>query len=398
MFRSGGRCTLLAVGILSSLVFVLAAPTAGAQAGSIIDFEFDRTYSSPEVDGFIEPLFRGYSAPDARYGVDVYFVRYESTYPDGTDARVTAQLFVPRMPDDTERPLYVFGPGSTGIIDPCRPSREHIAGIHWGLYRAHALSFAGQGMVAVVPDYMGLGDDDRVQPFFQADAGAYLMLDAIRAAHGFLRDAGEPRPDRVFLAGYSQGGHAAFAAADFRERYAQEVRIDGIIGYGPTTDMYALLEEFVVVGPLVAYSFRNRYGPDRFDPEMILQDRWLSTLDVDVTRQCIGGIQDYYPWQPRSLYRESFADALSNGAVGRHYPEIDRILRKHSVGLSGHGVPALILQGTDDIVVYPDSQTEFVKKLRDAGSEVRYLVYDNERHDVRQAAYFDVLEWIRRQS
>jgi dienelactone hydrolase len=380
------------------LVLFFAPALAGARPGNVIEFDFDRTYEAAAVDRFIAPLFEGYRAPDARYGVDVYYVYYESTYPDGTDAPVTAQLFVPRMPDTLDRPLYLFGTGSTGIIDPCRPSREHIAGIHWGLYRAHALAFAGQGMVALVPDYMGLGDPDRVQPFFQADAGAYLMLDGIRATGEFLRDAGEPAFDRVFLAGFSQGGHAAFAAADFLRRYAPDARIDGIIGYGPTTDMHALLQEFVVVGPIVAYSFRNRYGADRFDPALMLQDRWLETLDSDVTRQCIGGIQSYYPWGPWALYREEFADALANDTVGRDFPEIDRILREHTVGLTGHGVPALILQGTDDIVVYPDSQTEFVARLRDAGSAVRYLIYENERHDVRQAAYFDVLEWMREQS
>jgi pimeloyl-ACP methyl ester carboxylesterase len=245
---------------------------------------------------------------------------------------------------------------------------------------------------------MGFGDPDRVQPFFQADAGAYLMLDGIRAVRAFLRSAGEPQTEHTFLAGYSQGGHAAFAAADYRERYAPETEIDGIIGYGPTTDMHALLREFVVVGPIVAYSFRERYGAERFDPALMLQDRWLPTLDEDVTRQCIGGIQSYYPWGPRDLYRREFADALENRTVGRHFPDIDRILREHTVGLSGHGVPALILQGTDDIVVYPDSQTEFVTRLREAGSDVRYLIYRNERHDVRQAAYFDVLEWMRTQS
>lgn len=384
--------------IFCVILLAAASVTVSAQSGRIIDVEFDRTYTPGQIDEFIGPLFDGYRAPDARFGVDVYYVRYESTYPDGSDAPITAQLFVPRMPDGQDRPLYLFGPGSTGILDVCRPSREHIAGIHWGLYRAHALAFSGQGMVGLVPDYMGLGDPERLQPFFQADAGAYMMLDGIRAVRRFLGNAGEPAVDAVFLAGFSQGGHAAFAAADYRGEYAPDVNITGIIGYGPTTDMEALLREFVVVGPIVVYSFRNRYGADRFDPALMLQDRWLRTLDEDVTRQCIGGIQNYYPWGPWALYREAFANALDTGTVGREYPQIDRILREHTVGLSGHGVPALILQGTDDIVVFEDSQTEFVSRLRAAGSEVRYLIYENERHDVRQAAYFDVLDWMKEQS
>jgi len=252
-------------------------------------------------------------------------------------------------------------------------------------------------MVGLLPDYMGFGDPDRLQPFFHADAGAVLMLDAVRAARRFLSRDGQTGFDQVFLAGYSQGGHAAFAAADFRSAYAPELSIDGIIGYGPTTDMRALIREFTVVGPVVAYSFRERYGVAQFDPARMLQDRWLDTLDHDVTRQCIGGIQSYYPWDPARMYRPAFLKALRNGALGAEYPRIAAILRQHSVGLTGHGIPALILQGTDDIVVYPESQTEFVRDLRSAGSDVRYYIYENERHDVRQAAHLDVINWIEEQ-
>jgi predicted esterase len=379
-----------------------------AAPGELVKVELDRSFSPAEIDEAVSPLFEGYERPAATHGVDVYYLHFESRYPDGSAATVRSQLFMPRGghtagPGESERDLYLFGPGSTGILDVCRPSREHIAGIYWGSYRDHTLSFAGNGFIGLLPDYMGFGDPSRLQPFFHAEAGTHLMLDGVRAVRNFLAtrsgaaSAREVDLDQVFLAGYSQGGHAAFAAADYRDSYAPEVSIDGIIGYGPTTDMRALIQEFTVVGPLVAYSFRERYGVDRFDPARMLQDPWLESLDYDVTRQCIGGIQSYYSWSPEEMYRPAFLAALRNGRLDREYPRIAAILDEHSVGLSGHGVSALIVQGTDDIVVYPDSQTEFVTKLRGAGSDVRYYIYENERHDVRQAAHMDVLNWIRNQ-
>jgi dienelactone hydrolase len=326
----------------------------------------------------------------------VYVVEYESAYPDGAPATITAQLVVPTAPArGADRDLYLFAPGSTGLLDQCRPSREHILGINWGQYRAHTLAFAGQGYVGLLPDYMGMGDPERFQLFFHADAGAMMVLDGVRAARHALNTLEERPVDQIFLAGFSQGGHAAFAAADNRRKYAPDVAIDGIIGYGPTTDMYALISEFVVVAPLVAYTFRERYGSHRFDPAVMLQDRWLDTLDHDVTRQCIGGIQRYYPWTPDGLFRPAFAAALRDRRVAEEYPEIAAVLDEHTVGLSGHGVPSLIVQGTDDIVVFPDSQTEFVLDLRAAGSDVRYYIYQDERHDVRQAAFYDVLDWMK---
>lgn len=381
--------------VLGLLGFVgLVSSPVAAEPGDVTQYEAVASFSAEEIDTEVSALFDGYEKPKAAYGVEVYIVQYESTYPDGSTAPITAQLFLPRMPARQERPLYLFAPGSTGVMDACRVSQEHILGIHWGLYRAHTLAYVAQGMIGLLPDYMGMGDPDRLQPFFQADAGAHMVLDGIRAVERFLWTREEPQFSQVFLAGFSQGGHATFAAADLRAEYAPEVGITGTIGYGPTTDLYALLREFVVVAPVVAFSFKERYGMDRFNPHVMFQDRWASSLDHDVTRQCIGGIQRYYPWDLGNLYRESFADALLNGNLARDYPEIDAVLARHTVGLSGHGIPALIVQGTEDIVVYPESQTRFVKALRRAGSDVRYYIYPGERHDVRQAAFFDVLAWM----
>lgn len=390
--------------LLLVVVFALAVPIAGVSAvpGTVESIEEVASFTAAEIDAEIAELFDGYTAPRARNGATVYLLRYRSTYPDGAVATITAQLIVPtnhstRADLGARGDLYLFAPGSTGLLDQCRPSREHILGIHWGLYRAHTLAFVGQGMVGLLPDYMGMGDPERFQPFFHADAGATMVLDGIRATEAALQTVGAPPYRDVFLAGFSQGGHAAFAAADFRRDYAPEVTIDGIIGYGPTTDMYALISEFVVVAPIVAYTFRERYGVERFDPTIMLQERWAATLDHDVTRQCIGGIQRYYPWTPEQIFLPEFAAVLRERRVAEEYPGIAAVLDEHTVGLTGHGVPALILQGTDDIVVFPESQTEFVVDLRAAGSDVRYYIYENERHDVRQAAFFDVIDWIEEQ-
>ena len=341
-------------------------------------------------------LYDAGTPPAARYAVDVYLIRFASEYHDGSTAPVTAQLFLPRLERRGEVPVYVFGPGSTGLVDPCRVSREHIAGIHWGYYRAHVLSHAAQGVIGALPDYPGFGDPERLQPYFVAETEGRMMLNAVRAVHAVAKDlgAGIVPADGAFLAGFSQGGHAAFAAADIQAEYAPDVPLGGIVGYGPTTDMAALFREFTVVVPMVVYTYAQLYGADTFDPALILADRWLKSLEYDVTRQCVGGIQSYYPWTPRALYRPRFADALLADRLAEEFPQIHRILAENTTGLAGHGVPALILQGTDDIVVYDASQTAFVAKLREAGSEVRYVVHDRVRHDTRQIGFREVQAWM----
>ncbi|HEY9593379.1 MAG TPA: hypothetical protein VHE79_02820, partial [Spirochaetia bacterium] len=70
-------------------------------------------------------------------------------------------------------------------------------------------------------------------------------------------------------------------------------------------------------------------------------------------------------------------------------------LTENLAGLSGHKLPALIVQGNDDIVVTTRSQDAFVAALRDAGSAVRYLAYDGVRHRyTRPAGFMASVEWM----
>jgi acetyl esterase/lipase len=386
--------------LLATAVLLLAATPAvrPLEPGALTGAELLETLAPADVDRIVAELFAELKMPAAAFPVDCYTLRFQSRYPDDTPASVTAQLFVPRTPDSGPPTMYLFAPGSTGLVNSCRPSREHIAGIRWGLYRAHVLAFAGQGFLGVLPDYLGFADPGRLQPYMSAVAEGHMVLDAIRAARRFLEQATGGRLPKgkppVFVSGFSQGGHAAFAAADLQRAYAPEVRLTGIIGYGPSTDLEALFREFPVVAPMAVYTYSKLYGTERFDPALILDSRWLGSLEQDVTRQCVGGMQQYYPWAARELFAADFADALFARKLEERYPEIHRLLRENSTGLTRHRVPSLILQGTDDIVVRPASQLEFVRRLCRAGNPVKYVVYRG-RHDTRQVGFWEALEWMR---
>ncbi len=391
-FRVAPVADLIPFLISLAALFLVAAPLH-AVGGRVLELRQIERFEPDEVEKIVGGLFEGHSVPTAHYAIDAYIVRYSSFYPNDDPTVITAQLFVPRR--DQPSPLYLFAPGTTGLVDACRPSREHIAGIHWGLYRAHVLAFAGKGFIGLLPDYTGFGEPDRLQPLFHARTEAKMMLDGVRAVSELSAEKLSPplAPDAVFLAGFSQGGHAAFAAADNRDQYAPDVEIAGIIGYGPTTDMPALFREFPVVAPMVIKMFGELYGTDRFPAQKMLQQRWQENLEHHVTRQCIGAMQSFYPWSARELFREEFVEALFADQLEEEFPEIYRIMRRNSPGLGGHGVPAFILQGADDIVISPQSQERFVDALRASGSEVRYEFYKDARHDTRQIGFREVLEW-----
>lgn len=385
----------IGVPVASLLLLFVAASSATAEPGTIIDAQKDEVFAPAGIADRLPALFVEVGAPIPQYAVDVYVLDYETTGLDGAATQTRVQLFVPRLTEPLTVPLYVFASGSTGLVDACRPSREHIIGVNWGLYRTHALAHAGRGSIVAIPDYMSFQVEGKVQPYFVSMAEARVLLDAVRAVRSFMVESDYlARPyDGAFLAGYSQGGHAAFSAADFQADYAPDVEIAGIIGYGPSTDVENLFREWTVAAPLVVYSYATVYGRDLFDPGLILQERWHENLMRDVTSQCIGAVQRYYPTEPWSLYRVEFADALLSGTLARDYPDIARLMALNDAGLTGHGFPALILSGTDDIVVYPDSMRRFVAALRREGSPVEHIVYQA-RHDTRQIGFQDAVDWM----
>ena len=377
---------------LALLLAATGATTLAAAPGDLVAVTDEGLLRRSDVDAAVRVLFRRVAPPSALYPVAAYLVRFESRYHDGATATVTAQLFVPEgAPLDT---LYMFLPGTTGLIDRCRVSREHIAGINWGRYRSHALAFAGQGVVSMLPDYPGFGDPERLQSYFHTETEAQMVLNGIRAAGHLLHTRhGTAPPRRVFLGGYSQGGHAMFAAADTRASLAPDLAISGVIGYGPTRDVATLLREFTVAAPMLIYTYAQIYGADRFDPTVILKQQWLDTLTHDVTHNCIGAMQNHYSWSAADMFSADFLQALRQDDAAA-YPTIAALMAANSPGLAGHGVPALILQGTDDIVIAKSSQDRFVEQLRAAGSSVRYVVFAGGRHDTRQVGFQQALAWM----
>lgn len=391
--------TLRRPALHSALLAVLLLAVAPARADAQ-RFEFEQRMSPSQVDEFIAELFDGYEAPRARSAVDVYLLSVDTLHPQGVTTPVRVQLFVPANESVPPRGSYLFAPGSTGIINPCRASREHEAGIRWGLYRAHTLALAGQGFVGILPDYMGFEDWNLNQPYFHGGSEARLLVDVTTAVHELLAAQAAPhvpgglRGLTRVAAGYSQGGHAIFAAADRNTDFPPGLELSGVIGYGPTTAVDALMIEYSSVAPMLVQAYREIYGDDRFPPADILAPEWAESLAYDTTRQCVGGMQSYYPHKPADLYAVRFLKSLWAGTLELTHPEIHRIMEENRVGLSGHGVPALILQGTNDIVVYRETQDDFVVALRELGSDVRYYVYEGARHDTRQIAFPDVVEWI----
>jgi hypothetical protein len=71
--------------------------------------------------------------------------------------------------------------------------------------------FAGLGFFTMLPDYLGLGTSRGYHPYVHAASQSWAASDMLQAAVSFAANAGISLNEKLFITGYSQGGHASMA-------------------------------------------------------------------------------------------------------------------------------------------------------------------------------------------
>jgi len=140
-----------------------------------------------------------------QYNVRLYRIVYETVTPDGRKTTASGAFCVPEAASAVTLPLVSYQHGTITQTNKA-PSSMDIT-----TEAAVGVAFATSGYAAVVPDYLGLGQSAGLHPYHHARSEATACVDMLRAAVRFSATNGISVTNRVFLCGYSQGGHATLA-------------------------------------------------------------------------------------------------------------------------------------------------------------------------------------------
>ncbi|MCB0586568.1 MAG: T9SS type A sorting domain-containing protein [Phaeodactylibacter sp.] len=138
-----------------------------------------------------------------QYGIDVYKVLYTTPDVHGQLDTASGALVIPQA-REYALPLFIYQHGTSNAKDNT-PSNLNI-----GDYEV-PLAFGGVGFVSLAPDYLGLGQSRGFHPYLHAATEASAAVDMLRAIGPYVTGQGQSLNGQLFLAGYSQGGHAAMA-------------------------------------------------------------------------------------------------------------------------------------------------------------------------------------------
>ena len=186
----------LMLGVLCSSVLFLSACNDDDD-DNFVGFDPVRTYT---VDEEVKEVVGRH---------DIFTYRMEGV--QEREIRATTLVFTPKgTPPAGGWPIVVWAHGTTGGADKCAPSRLALDGPE----KALVMGLVERGYAVIAPDYEGLGNDNEPHPYLHLRSAANSILSAISEAQkqygGLLaRDWG--------VIGWSQGGHAALAAAEFHQ-------------------------------------------------------------------------------------------------------------------------------------------------------------------------------------
>ena len=205
-------------------------------------------------------------------GVNVQYIQYGTVGGTGESTDASGALMTPSGgPGCTgSRPVVLYAHGTTiaknynlaNLLDESNPAYSEAILV--------ATTYAAQGFVVVAPNYAGY-DSSKLSyhPFLNADQQSKEMMDALSAARKALPGLLQPVQDsgKLFITGYSQGGHVAMATHKAMQAAGQAVTASA-----PMSGPYALaaFSDAVFSGnvnlgstlftPLLVNSYQKAYG------------------------------------------------------------------------------------------------------------------------------------------
>ncbi|MGK6341291.1 T9SS type A sorting domain-containing protein [Chryseobacterium sp. DT-3] len=198
---------------LSTFLLSFTAPFFFAQqAGDVVSFEQKLDLTPQGVNNFIANSLGEQNAPDFvsylngfNVGLKGYKITYYTKNEKNVLVKATGLLMYPNV--NFKLSTVVSDHGTTD-------SRNNVPSNFKGALTAGfvvELSYVLNGYILMAPDYVGMGSGDGVHPYVDAATEAGATIDFVKAANKVLGQLGIKRYDEYFLAGYSQGAHAAMS-------------------------------------------------------------------------------------------------------------------------------------------------------------------------------------------
>lgn len=288
-------------------------PAHVPEPGGLVQVTHLGTYSAPLLDVL---LWRADlpARVTILHGIDLYRLRYWTTDYTGHFTIVSGLLAVPQ--DTAPRGIvsYQHGTETDRSTSPSSPSLEEgVLG---------AAIFAGGGYLFVAPDDSGLGTSHAIDPYLYVPSEVHVTLDLLTAVQTVIQHLGIAWSPRLFLTGFSAGGHATLAVQRALERMPEPAV--HVVASAPVAGPYDLRQvsfPFALAGYStadsahladLAYAYATIYQHPLASVFQAAYAEHIPALfdGAHAIDQVIAAL----PQQPRELFTPAFLTQYANGA------------------------------------------------------------------------------------
>jgi hypothetical protein len=327
-------------------------------------------------------------------GLEGYRIMYVSRGALGGKVFETGMVFMPtagRVPRGG-RPVMAWDHGTSGVGASAAPSRypwlyPDSGATPWDWYAQWVGKLGRMGYVVTCPDYEGLGTPGP-HTYLHAASEGRATIDAVRAAKHLARELGVPTSKSWGVAGHSQGGQAALAAAELAATAygrglslaatvtvapaAEIATVNGLSAVDPFTWPYVGYTAWGIRALEPSFDFATFCGPWLLDivnqaPDNHCDLWWAMTVGA----HWVGVSPDGHPATPTT--NDTLASGWESVAAVRSY------LAATDVGNAKAAGAVLLLQGTDDVLMA--TVGTLIGKLEAQGDDLQHVILPGQGHD-----------------
>jgi pimeloyl-ACP methyl ester carboxylesterase len=172
--------------------------------------------SSGEIKTYIGSSGLDLPLDEIKHDVELFKVTYHTKY-KGNDITASGVVILPETTDKIGMLSFQHGTISAHKDAPSVLPLNSSELIYYA-------ALSTMGLITVVPDYIGFGSSaDVMHPYYVEEYTAGAVIDLIKAAKELAREQKISFNEKLFLAGYSQGGYATMAA----HKYIEENGLSG---------------------------------------------------------------------------------------------------------------------------------------------------------------------------
>lgn len=302
----------------------------------------------------------------------------------GNGTEVSGAFMVPRgNPPAGGWPVVSYAHGTTGLTPDCGPTTTpgtlgEVAPVQMLLDRGYAVALIDYQGLGIAAMNTGASAADPMHPYLEPRSSAYNLADAVRALR--LVYPGKIS-NRWAAAGHSQGGQAAWAAAEFDTAYAPELRLVGAMTQAPAVNLRRL-------GVVENGTYSS--GEDWLMPLLItglsVSDRALNRWDF-LRGEVRANLSTLISCNPADdARRQATTDSISASEVAPSSEsarsELRNVVQAYSLPQRATAVPLYVMQGSDDPVVAAQSTTTAVEQACLLGTSVQYHILEGRDHNI----------------